>query len=286
MTNVAAEVGVEPGPHFGVGAEVYARFSSPMREIEGTWLHRELVELLGIEKEHADVRLRASVVESARAARRLQGQLTKDANRLAIDAVFAGDLAWPPAARPVRRGTVLGIGRDKQRVYVELDNPPVEVKMYLGRLEQRTGRPYDIDREAASVRIGDTLIRVGDAVGLRVVAGASADEPWIVEPVCGPVADAYRAVASTKDAAAAAGRDQERGRRRLEPVAACDAGAQMQQVRERSRSRSRSPFGPRLAEPPKPHWIHVVRRDQQQQQPQSAVVTVVPPPPQAQPVEA
>ena len=47
-----------------VGAEVYGRFSAPMREIVGVFLHRELLERLR-EKGGRDDGLRAAVVAAA-----------------------------------------------------------------------------------------------------------------------------------------------------------------------------------------------------------------------------
>lgn len=186
MTNVAANIEPQPGPHTGVGAAAYARFSSPMRQVEGIFLHRMLLQSL--EKRpvtNEDERLRTDVIESSRLSRKLQGLLTKEANRQAIDSVFASDLFWPLEARPIRRGTVLGIGQDKGRVYVELDNPPVEVKVYLASVTKSTGRSFFIDARATSVMYGTERIRVGDAVGLRVVSGSVAEEPWVLEPITG-----------------------------------------------------------------------------------------------------
>ena len=227
MTNQAAEIETYPGPHFGVGADCYARFSSPMRQIEGIFLHRELIRVIEGQQgqqeqqeqkeqdnsdqsntadDDADAEaLRASVVGQSRCARRLQGQITKEGNRLAIDAVFSSDLAWPLPARPVHRGTVLGIGTDNNRVYVELDNPPVEVKVYLNPLCKHTGKSFRINKRATVVVVGTARVRVGDAIGLRVVRGAAADEPWLLEPLIDRTAPATLAPTSTPLLAAAEG---------------------------------------------------------------------------------
>jgi hypothetical protein len=44
-----------------------------------------------------------------------------------IDALFAGDLAQPTVTRPAHHGTLMGMRRG--RVYVRLDDPPLEVKV-------------------------------------------------------------------------------------------------------------------------------------------------------------
>ena len=41
ITNLRATYAAEPAPHAGVGAEVYGRFTAPMREIVGIFLHHE-----------------------------------------------------------------------------------------------------------------------------------------------------------------------------------------------------------------------------------------------------
>ena len=46
MVSLRSEYSTEPGPHVGVGAEPYARFSAPMREMVGVFLHKEAIELL------------------------------------------------------------------------------------------------------------------------------------------------------------------------------------------------------------------------------------------------
>jgi len=190
MTNNATEIDIHPGPHHCLGADCYARFSSPMRQIEGIFLHRELIRVieqrqkgLSADAPESEEGLRSIVVARSRNARTLQNRLTKESNRLAIDAVFRNDLAWPAQARPVHRGTLLGIGKDNNRAYVELDNPPVEVKVYLNPLCKHTGSNFSINRHATMVRVGKALFRVGDVIGLRVVGGSGADEPWLLEPL-------------------------------------------------------------------------------------------------------
>lgn len=67
MVNLRSEYSTEPGKHVGVGAEPYARFSAPMREMVGVFLHKEAVELLtGVHPTPGeDEVLRAEVVKVA-----------------------------------------------------------------------------------------------------------------------------------------------------------------------------------------------------------------------------
>ena len=123
MTSNASELDTHPKEHFGVGAAVYARFSSPMREVVGVFVHKEAAELLGLQPPRdpaEDERTRDSVVRAGNMAKRIQSEITKAANRLAIDNVLASDLQWSPSMRPLRRGVVLGISSDKSRIYVEV----------------------------------------------------------------------------------------------------------------------------------------------------------------------
>ena len=117
MANARASFSEQPGKHYGVGAEVYARFSSPMREIVGVFLHKELIEKVsGFHAEsskHLDGELRMQVIQVANRAKDIQNQLTNEANLLVLDQIFSEDLLLPEAKRPLRPGTVIGFGRDK-----------------------------------------------------------------------------------------------------------------------------------------------------------------------------
>jgi len=155
MTNVRSTFRGEPGAHHGVGAEVYARFSAPMREIVGVFLHGELVEhVRGLGERNED--LAEEIIEAANESRNLQRTLTAKADRLALDALLARD----QASGAVRRGTVMG--STKGKVYVTLDEPPVEVKLYRRHLG---GRAFEL----------------GDAIDVRVTGRDDRDR-WVLEP--------------------------------------------------------------------------------------------------------
>ncbi len=118
----------EVGPHYGIGADEYSRFSSPMREIVGIYTHKEALEKIAGEGV-VDPELRDLVIEAGNRARALQNQIDKEAKLLVIDQVLRGDLDRAPTDRPARSGHVLGVSQTK--IYVELDDPPLEVKVYL-----------------------------------------------------------------------------------------------------------------------------------------------------------
>lgn len=158
LMNVRSTFSDEAASHHGVGAEVYARFSSPMREIVGVFLHKELLEHLDGAGE-IDAELSEQVVEAANRAKSLQQRLNALANRLALDQMFERDLRAPV----LRRGTVMGVTHAK--IHVLLDEPPVDVKIYRRHLR---GAPSP---------------RIGELIDLRVTGHDQKGDRWILEPV-------------------------------------------------------------------------------------------------------
>lgn len=157
MMNVRSTFTTEAAEHHGVGAEVYARFSAPMREVVGVFLHGELVEAIegGGDRDDALV---AQVIDAANRARERQRALSERADRMALDALFERDRA----AGTVRRGTVMGVTGAK--IHVSLDEPPVDVKLYRRNLR------------------GLPMPDLGDALDLRV-KGKDGRDRWVLEPV-------------------------------------------------------------------------------------------------------
>jgi ribonuclease R len=177
VTNLRSTFAAEPAPHAGVGAEVYGRFTAPMREMVGIYLHQETIEKLeGLAPSGSadDRNLRRRVIDGANRARELQARLVKEVNRAAMDAIWTADLALPEAERPRRRGTVMGFRGNK--VYCLLDDPPLEVKVYSEDVAEAAGEPVEVDPEGASLRArsdGRILVRLGDSVPL-IVSGLDA----------------------------------------------------------------------------------------------------------------
>lgn len=165
LVNQRSSFAREPGRHYGVGAPCYARFSSPMREVVGIFTHKEALEMLAQMLDgRDDEALRAAVIRSANRAKERQRQLTKAANQLVIADLLGADLERPADARVRRRGTVVGLKHDK--VYVVLDDPPLELKVYardLGREAHLEG-----DGTRLVVREPDATVTLGDEVSLLV----------------------------------------------------------------------------------------------------------------------
>lgn len=181
LVNEAASYEPDPGAHHGVGTEeAYGRFTAPMRELVGIFTHKELLELLG-HGDHLpnDDDQQQKVVAKAGEAAGMQRKLTKAANRFAIDAVFETQLALDEAERPVHRGTILGLKNN--RLYVELDDPPLEIKVYLDKLTAQgepSGKVAD-DRTAFEADDGRRFV-VGDAIDLRLADAV--DDRYLFAP--------------------------------------------------------------------------------------------------------
>lgn len=185
LMNVRSTFSDEAAGHHGVGAEVYARFSSPMREIVGVFLHKELWESLHGESLKApgaadDEALQAAVIEAANRSKALQRRLTALGNRLAIDELFERDLA--SASAPTRRGTVMGLTNGK--LHLQLDEPPIDVKLYRTDLEAALGRTLRLTDDGAAWRDerGEAVARTGDALDVRVSHRDVGRDRWVLVP--------------------------------------------------------------------------------------------------------
>jgi len=184
LLNLRSTFSEKPGRHFGIGAEIYARFSAPMREIVGVFLHKEALEkTAGVEtsedQRSTDESLREQIVERANESKLMQKQLTKAANLLVLDQLFEADLELPKNKRPRRIGTVMGMTRGK--AHVVLDSPPIELKIYTRHLEQQLGTGIDLsaDRIALSRQdSGKPLCRIGDSVKVWVTERDRGGNRW------------------------------------------------------------------------------------------------------------
>ena len=179
-----------PGMHFGVGADVYGRFTAPMREIVGIFAHKEAWEKLEGRPRHGhrpepeapdDELLREQVVKAANAARQTQRELDREVNRRVLDQLFGDDLGASLERRPRRRGTVMGVSRSK--VHVALDEPPIDVKVYIHHLSRRLGRRLAQGRDRVTLREADGTRRVtvGDEVTVRVTGRDHGRDRWELE---------------------------------------------------------------------------------------------------------
>ncbi len=181
LTNVRSVFSDQPASHHGVGADVYARFSAPMREVVGVFLHKELFERLteSGQNPREDEVLREQIIERANESKALQAALTKEANRIVIDEIFAADRQRPRAERPARLGTVVGL--TPQKAHVVLDEPHIEVKVYADHQSRVSGRPVRLSEDGAAFLEGAAeLCRIGDAVRVTVHDRDRRGDRWML----------------------------------------------------------------------------------------------------------
>lgn len=184
----------EPGRHFALGVTPYSRFSSPMREIVGIFTHKEALEKLRLITPTAapevDEELRERTIDAANAAKEQQRRLDKALIELAVGDLFRKDLDFELADRPVYKATILGI--KATRLYVQLDDPPAEVKVYVPHIEAVLGRSLAMSADELELAPEDQLdddpddrtrFRIGDAVSLRCHGYDTARRRWDLRPV-------------------------------------------------------------------------------------------------------
>lgn len=181
VTNRRSSYAAQPGAHFALGVRPYARFSAPMREVVGIFTHKEALEELGLESARGaadDEALRAAVIDAANRARDRQRSIEKAALRLALDEHFEGEAALPFERRPEHLGTVMGLA--PTRVYVRLDEPPLELKVYLADVARALGGPAQLapDEVVLARHDGGARFALGDAVRVRCAGFDPARDRW------------------------------------------------------------------------------------------------------------
>ena len=185
LTNVRSVFSEQADQHYGVGSDVYARFSAPMREIVGIFLHKELFEkLAATDPEHthlADETLRDQVIAIANQSKEKQKQITREANRLVLDQLFQADMQQSDTQRKPRLGTVMGM--DQSKIYVLLDEPAVEIKLYLHYLTEAFATGLQLDQDAVALQNKhdhQVIARIGDAVSVIVKGWDKQRDRWIL----------------------------------------------------------------------------------------------------------
>ncbi len=186
MVNLRSEYSTEPGPHTGVGAEPYARFSAPMREMVGVFLHKEAVELMtGVHPpSDQDEVLRAEVVQVANRSRSTQRRVQDLSNEVVMNRLFAPQLTRSRAERTRFSGTVMGLTSNK--VHVRLDTPPLDVKLYLFDLAPFfKGAWLEPAEEGAYLRAKGKdvpLLQLGQQLELVLSRRDEKTKRWVFEP--------------------------------------------------------------------------------------------------------
>ena len=167
---------VAPGIHHGVGAEAYARFTAPMREVVGIFVHKETWEMLGQAPPSPmadDEALRDAVVDAANRCRQTQRKLDAEVNRRVIDTLLGKN--------PEKRHTATVMGLSKSKLHLQLDDVPIDLKVYIRHLEDQLGHRLFMGRDGVTLRHADggrPVHTVGDGVQVRAVGKDEARDRW------------------------------------------------------------------------------------------------------------
>lgn len=162
----------EPHGHFGVGEQVYSRFTAPMREIVGIQCHAQAVDRMrgrSPRTRDEDLAIRAQVIEAGNRAKDTQRGLDREIDAQIVAAVLAPDLTSPRDQRPLRTGTVVGFAPAK--IYLVLDEPPIDLRVPLFAQGKQEGGAWlvvtDDGTRLARKDDATTVVRLGDLVRVR-----------------------------------------------------------------------------------------------------------------------
>lgn len=161
-----------PGIHYALGVKLYGRFSSPMREIVGIYSHKELAEKLKLQEplpDEADIELREKVILASNRCKDIQKSIDHSVNSLILDSLFHPELALGTDARPYHSGTIMGM--KDSRIYVMLDSPRIEIKVYTDDLEKYSGKKFSCMfhvMEEIETHNRPLRFRAGDEIKIKV----------------------------------------------------------------------------------------------------------------------
>ena len=177
----------DAGLHSALGVNPYARFSAPMREIVGVFTHKEAIEAeFDVDSpltREANALLRTQVIQSATKAKSVQRNIDKAVDSCAIAHIISHDYDVELEKRPLRRGTILGM--KPSAIYVRLDMPPIELKVYIKDMVEATGQNWTLSEDKNVLTNEDGTLRyvVGDSIDLRVSSFEPVKKKWRVVPV-------------------------------------------------------------------------------------------------------
>jgi ribonuclease R len=173
LLNGRSRFDAEPHGHFGVGEQVYSRFTAPMREIVGIQCHAQAIDRMrgrSPRTRDQDEAIRAQVIEAGNRAKDTQRALGRDLDALIVAAVLDPDRARPRGDRPRRAATVVGFAPAK--IYLVLDDPPIDLRVPLFAQGKQEGGAWlvvtDDGTRLVRKQEGATVARLGDLVRVRV----------------------------------------------------------------------------------------------------------------------
>lgn len=186
IANSPSRFTAHPGLHYALGVRPYARFSAPMREMVGVFTHKEAAEKLGLapasRSPEQDEELRELVIQAGNRGKERQRTLDRAVRRMAIHELLSRDLALPVEQRPARPGTVMGLR--PSRAYLQLHDPPVELKVYLGDLERWAGAPMALSEDGVILAAeGGPRVLMGGELTVRLAGRDDKRKRWKLSPV-------------------------------------------------------------------------------------------------------
>ena len=101
-----------------------------------------------------------------------------------MDQLLGVDLKMPETERPAYTGTVMGL--TATRLYVRLDAPPVDIKVYLQDIQSRLGLEFQLQRDGVELASPDrpgVRFRAGDRIELRTAAYDPERGRWHMVPI-------------------------------------------------------------------------------------------------------
>lgn len=177
----------QAGLHSALGVNPYARFSAPMREIVGVFTHKEAIDAeferdIALSREEMRM-IRERVIEASNHAKGIQRDIDKAVDSCAIAHVVSHDFDLPFSERPLRRGTILGM--KSSALYVRLDMPPIELKVYVKDIVESSGQAWKMSDDLTSLTSedGSHCYLIGDPIELRVWSFEPLKKKWRVIPV-------------------------------------------------------------------------------------------------------
>lgn len=192
LLNGRSRFDAEPRAHFGVGEQIYSRFTAPMREMVGVHCHAQAIDRLRGRSPRSraeDEDIRARVIEAGNRAKDVQRNLGREIDRQVIMAVLGPEAARPLEQRTRWTGTVVGLAPG--RVHIVLDTPPIDVRAPLVEQGKHKGAGWlsIVDDGARLVRKDDGAVvcRLGDEV--HVVA--TGPEAVVIDAVVLPLAELH-----------------------------------------------------------------------------------------------
>ncbi len=156
------------GEHFALATNPYSRFSSPMREIVGIFIHKEALEKINEKYSNSieeDNILREKVILAGNRAKEKQKTIERQILKAAVDRLFSSQLKIPIEKRLKYKATILGI--KKTRLYVRLDSPFIELKVYTEDLQQEIELIYK-NNLLINKKSGKVEYKPGDEITLFV----------------------------------------------------------------------------------------------------------------------